>query len=358
MDFSSLIRFHTAEDLLAAPPPDPLIEGFIQEQEAICLYSEPNAGKSFLALDWALCVATGKAWLGVHEVKKGPVVYMAGEGGASLQLRVNAWMKHHDVDHIHGAYFQTRPLPLREEDVLVEIQEVLENFAIAERGAGEKNMQPKLIVVDTLSQFLMGGDENGPDMALFVANCRRLSQDNNTAILIVHHTNKGGLQERGNTALRGNVDAMFRCAPIYQNNLLVGMDLSNDKQRDKARAAVLTLKFTVVDLGKDHKGREMNSLVIAPVLHPPSSLPVLNKIQMTVLNAMLQKEDLKTERCYNTDLCEYTGILRGSMHKHLDKLQTMKLVKHSVGRSHLTSLGRAVLDNAGLKRDEPQEEEE
>ena len=356
---SHLLHLQTADDLLDTAPPDSLIDGFIQEQDAVCLYGEPNGGKSFLALDWALCVATGKPWLGIHEVKMGPVVYMAGEGGASLQKRIKAWMKHHDVDRLPGAYFQTRPLSLRDDDIVDDIQSTLETFAEAERGAGEPDMQPRLIVVDTLSQFMMGGDEvTGPDMADFVANCRRLSQDNNAAVLIVHHTNAGGQRERGHTSLRGNVDEMFKCSPVYQDHLLVGIDMANDKQRDKARAEVLNLKMKLITLGKDKKGKDISSLVVVPTLAPPSKLPVVRQALMTVLDAMLQEEDLKTERCINTNLCDHTGILRGTMHKHLDTLQNMGLVKRGVGKSYLTPLGRAVLDAAGIKREDPKEEDE
>lgn len=355
----SLIHFVTASDLLDAPKPDPLIDGFLQEQDAICLYGEPNGGKSFLALDWALCVATGKPWLDTHEVKMGPVVYMAGEGGASLQVRVQAWMKHHQIHSISGAYFQVRPIPLRDEDTIEEIQAKLETFAEGERGAGDPTMQPRLIVVDTLNQFMMGGDENGPDMALFVSNCRRISHDNNTAVLIVHHTNKGVMgQERGHSSLRGNVDEMFKCLPVYQDNVLVGIDVVNDKQRDKARATALNLKLRVVLVGKDKKGNDVSSLVVVPTLEPPSKLPTLKRELLDVLDAMLQCENRKTERCQHDDLEEYLNRSKATLWKQLDKLDFLKCVKKGTGRSSLTTMGRAVLDKAGIKREEPEQEED
>jgi hypothetical protein len=354
----SLIRFVTATDLLEVPRPDPLIDGFIQEQDAVCLYGDPNGGKSFLGLDWALCVATGKPWLDIHEVKMGPVIYMAGEGAASLQVRVQAWMQHHRIAKVDGAYFQVRPLPLRDEDVIEDIQKHLEQFATPETGRAI--LQPRLIVVDTLSQFMMGGDENGPDMALFVSNCRRLSHDNNTAILIVHHTNKGGMgQERGHSSLRGNVDEMFKCMPVYQDNLLVGIDITNDKQRDKARAAALNLKLRVVPLGNDNKGRPVSSLVVVASIEPPSKLPTVKRELLDVLDAMLQCEDIRTERCQHVALEAYLSRSKATVWKQLDKLDVMKCVKKGTGRSSLTTLGRAVLDKAGITRvEEPEPEED
>ena len=44
------------------------------ETQAI-LYGPPGAGKSFVALDFALSVASGRAWHG-HEVRQGPVLYV------------------------------------------------------------------------------------------------------------------------------------------------------------------------------------------------------------------------------------------------------------------------------------------
>lgn len=349
----SVIHFMSAADLLESPRPDPLIDGFIQEQDAVCLYGEPNGGKSFLGLDWALCVATGKLWLDQYEVKQGPVWYMAGEGGASLQVRVQAWMKFHDIASVDGAYFQTRPLPMRDEKIVEDIQKALKKLSSPEHG--QMDLQPRLIVVDTLSQFMMGGDENGPDMALFVSNCRQLSQDNNTAILIIHHTNKGGESERGHTALRGNVDEMFKCHPVYQDHVLVGIDVSNDKQRDKARAEVMHLKLKLIPLGMDKRGKPVDSLVVVPTMEAPSKIPTVKDELLVVLDGMLQTEDLRTERCRTTTLCLHiwgSDKKRGTLHKYLDRLQGLKCVKHGVGTSYLTSMGRAVLDKAGIKREE------
>lgn len=335
-----LLKLVSAADLLQFPRPEPLIEGFIQEQEAVCLYGEPNGGKSFLALDWALCIATGKPWLDTYEVKEGPVIYMAGEGAASLQDRVKAWTTFHKIAEIPGTFFQLRPLPLREPEMIEEIQALLASFAIKERGA-EGNMQPRLIVVDTLSQFMMGGDEvAGPDMAQFVSNIRQLSQDNNTAVLIVHHTNAANARERGHGSLRGNVDVMFRCSPTYENNLLVGLELMNDKQRDKARAEKTLLRLRAVEVGEDR-----DSLVVVPTLTPPSLLPKVKAELMLVLQAVEEFEDPRSEKTLNTLIVTERGLLRGTVHKQLERLAALGLVRHNSGKSALTTLGRAVLDS-------------
>jgi hypothetical protein len=39
-----------------------------------------------------------------------------------------------------------------------------------------QGVNPGFVAVDTLSASLGGGDENGPGMAMFIANCQRLAQ--------------------------------------------------------------------------------------------------------------------------------------------------------------------------------------
>jgi DNA-binding IclR family transcriptional regulator len=54
----------------------------------------------------------------------------------------------------------------------------------------------------------------------------------------------------------------------------------------------------------------------------------------------------------NKDIVESTGMWKGTVHKRLERLAYLKLVKHREGKSALTTLGRAVLDKAGIKREE------
>lgn len=342
-----LVDLVTADDLVSYPKPDALIEDHIFEQEAVCLYGPANCGKTFLALDWALSIATGLPWLGQYAVKRGPVIYMAGEGAASVQVRVKAWMEFHGVRELPGVYFQLRPLNIRDDDTIAEIQHALDTYAEEEAGSADDAAKifPRLVVVDTLSQFMMGGDENGPDMALFVSNMRQLSQDQQTAVLIVHHTNKGGENERGHTALRGNVDQMFKCSSIYRNGQLYGMEVTNDKARDKERAKPVTMRMRPV----------ADALVPVLGLSDRGTLPEVPKDLLDLLKAVFQLEDENSEKTRHRDIMEYTGQPSSSVHRRLSKLAGLKLIKYREGKSALTTLGRAVLDAEGIKRDEKED---
>src|SRR5690606_41941058 len=59
----------------------------------------------------------------------------------------------------------------------------------------------KLIVIDTLSRVIAGGDENGPvDMTAFIKNVDRIRRATGAHIMIVHHTGKDAARSEEHTS--------------------------------------------------------------------------------------------------------------------------------------------------------------
>src|SRR5688572_23683074 len=83
-------------DLKALPQPEWLIKDLFRAQSQVVLYGPSGHGKSFVALDMALSIATGRSWFG-RQAKQGPVVYVVSEGGRGTHNRVVAWMEDRDV---------------------------------------------------------------------------------------------------------------------------------------------------------------------------------------------------------------------------------------------------------------------
>lgn len=328
------VRFHTIQELLQIPEPKWLIQDILHQQETAALWGPPNCGKSFISLDMALCIASGIPWLGRFKVLQSPVVYMAGEGAASMQKRARAWMEGNSVDDLGAAYFQVRPLPLREEEVVEAIMEQLESFGTPTNPTAGLN--PGFIVVDTLSQFFGGGEENGPDMALFVNNVRRLSHEQNLTVLMVHHSNATGLRERGHTALRGNVDAMFEAKP-HSKNILDGVTLVTDKQRDSAKAEGIAITFEEYeDSLVPRFDEERNGETLPPVK--------LNRPLWTLLRAFETLESPKTESCSHDGLKEALELPKQTFHRQLNTLKQLRLISGAGrGKSAITFLGREVI---------------
>lgn len=175
-----------ASELGNLPPVNWLINGIIPERGLSILYGEPKSGKSFWALDAAEAVALRR-----------PVVYIAAEGESGYQYRHAAWMKFHKITKPSQLYFWVRPVKMMQKS---EVEAFIEIIA---------GLNPHLIVVDTLARCMSGGDENSQkDMNAFVESCDLLRERLRSAVLVLHHTNKGG-DIRGSTVLIGAADSVF-----------------------------------------------------------------------------------------------------------------------------------------------------
>lgn len=238
------IELITADQLLRLPPATWLIQDLIPEHGFINLYGMSGSGKSFVALDMAMCVSTGRPWQKRFATKQAPVVYIAAEGGRGIQQRVRAWMQHHQVELLPAILFLLTPLHIRDRGVADAFLEELQYGGTE----GPRDMFPGLIVVDTLSRCFSGGDENASkDMSEFVDRVSYLAQERSTACMVVHHTNAQGIKERGHTSLRGGADTMLHCrvekAPGCPGTrpMIEYLEVSNTKQKDAEEAATLFL---------------------------------------------------------------------------------------------------------------------
>jgi hypothetical protein len=221
-------------------PPEFLVALLIETSVLALIFGDPGCGKSFIAIDLALCVATGTPFHG-HAVKRGPVFYIAGEGFNGLARRFAAWSKARGVD-IKGAplFVSTRPAQFLDAGSAKAVAEAVQGLA-AQHGA------PALIVIDTLARNFGPGDENSTsEMGQFIAAIDDLkAQFRGCAVLIVHHTGHGDKQRaRGAMALKGALDCEYR----------VGKDgatvkLINTKMKDAEPPATLAFTLNSVDLG-------------------------------------------------------------------------------------------------------------
>jgi len=165
-----------------------IIEGIIPERGLTVLYGPSGSGKSFLAVDYALTVAQRDA-----------VAYMVYEGDAGYYQRIAAWKKHSRLSEGHLYMVMGGGVPLME-------AAQVETFISESR-----NLKPKLVIVDTVARSMVGSDENSTrDMGILIVNCQRIMRELGAAVLLVHHTNKGGVYERGSGALRGASDSMIK----------------------------------------------------------------------------------------------------------------------------------------------------
>ena len=186
------------EDLDELPDPEPLIEGILDARTVTMLSGFSGTGKSFIALDWALSIASGSEWLG-HKAERKRVLYVAAEGASGQKMRVRAWREHH----------RSAGSPAKNIRFIDHAVQLGDHAALDELIAAARNFD--VIIIDTLAKTSLGLDENGVrDMSLYIDALYKIrnamSDGDGGTVIVVHHTGYDKSRSRGSTSLHAGVD--------------------------------------------------------------------------------------------------------------------------------------------------------
>lgn len=227
---------------------DPLVEGLIDQQSLAVIYGASNSGKTFVTLDIAYHIAAGRPWQG-RETAKGLVAYVAAEGGRGIYKRLAALDRRYAWEDVAFALI---PCPI---DLLNSRTDTKDLIALIEDAAARFGREPRLIVIDTLSRALAGGDENAStDMGGFIKNVDRIREATKATMCVVHHTGKDAARgARGWSGLRGAIDTEIE---------IVDSVIKVSKQRDLDPIADLRFKLKTMEIGKDAKGRGVTTCTV------------------------------------------------------------------------------------------------
>jgi hypothetical protein len=195
------LRMYSTVELLRLPPPTYLVDKVLPEGGMIGIYGAPGHGKSFVALDLALCVATGLPWKG-HAVQQGFVVYVSAEGGAGIGKRVGTWLAEHHIDP------KTADIAWITESIVVG-EDTESMTRLFSRLETEIDKAPALFIIDTVARCFDGDENKQEDMGSFVRGIDAMRLGFKSTVIAVHHTRQGEDRERGSTAFRGAADTMI-----------------------------------------------------------------------------------------------------------------------------------------------------
>jgi len=183
----SLYPVESLAELAANPPPPArfLLRRYWPADAYGVIAAGSKAGKTWLALDIAVAVATGGVALGLIAVDRpGPVLVFLGEGG-----RRNAWRRlravcdAHDVNpaDVDGLHLSYRSPRLNDVEALGAIAAAVETVA------------PVLIIVDPL--YLAAAGSDGASlygMAEVLGRAQALAENADAALIVSHHWNQSG----------------------------------------------------------------------------------------------------------------------------------------------------------------------
>jgi len=233
--------------LMAMPPVEWMIDGVLTKHGFTVMYGAPGTGKSFIAIDMALCMTHGLLWHG-RETSAGAVLYIAGEGVGGLGKRVKAWKQHNEVDGTGSL----RVLPVA---VDMMDQESVEKLL---RTIDSLNTEFSCLVIDTVARSMTGEENSATDMSAFIRGCDAIKHHTGCGLLAIHHAGKdasrGINSMRGSSALAGAADTVLA---VGKSESIV--TLSMDKQKDADPMDRMTFEMVPIALLED------SSVVLRPI---------------------------------------------------------------------------------------------
>jgi KaiC/GvpD/RAD55 family RecA-like ATPase len=238
------------------PPLSWLVKGLLIDGGFSTVYGPPGTSKTFLVLDLALHVAHGRDWFG-RRVAAGGVVYVSGEGGSGMRMRMKAWRQEKDGEA--GKPFVLVPSSVNlfddEDGVETLIADVKEHAAAMREPL-------RLVVLDTLSRMIGSGDEDkARDINVVVQRAERMQRELGCHVLVVHHSGKDRDRgARGSNALLGAVDAAIEIAR-HESGLCEGKIA---KVKDGGDIAPFKYELLQSVLGTDEDGDDITSCIVNP----------------------------------------------------------------------------------------------
>ena len=147
-------------------------------------------------------IALGRNYRG-HKVRQGAVVYLALEGGAGFDARVNAWRRRHLGGHTGDVPLSLLPAPI---DLIADKDKLIEAIRA-------QTKTPAVVAIDTLNRSLNGNENDSKDMAAYIRAADAIRETFHRTVIIVHHCGLPAIALAATPAFRAR-----KCASRVERN--------------------------------------------------------------------------------------------------------------------------------------------
>lgn len=253
-------------------PPPTLIKRTLRKRGVVVIGGPSQAGKSYIAVLLAACLASGSPFFGLRIQEKVGVVYAAAEGDDTIQPRLRAVKPSLGLE-------MGKTLPIC----------VLQSFRMPKRGEGRADTfapfvadvksaraafearglpAPGVLVIDTASAGIDMNDENSAnDIADVIDRARALGEETGMLVIIVHHYGKDPTKKgRGSNAWFANPDQVLSVHARFDKNQVPTNERSLflDKLRGAPPRLIANFKLEQVAIGLDSDGEDMHEAFATP----------------------------------------------------------------------------------------------
>jgi hypothetical protein len=250
-------RLLTRSDLRALPDPAPLIDNVLDQGTTALLYGRFSTAKTFIALDWAASVATGRPWQG-RRTEQRRVLYVVAEGAFGFKGRVDAWELGWHTK-ITDEALAILPVPVNLTDAVARSN----LYTLVNWGGFD------FVILDTMARCMVGADENSARDCGVVVEAMTYVLANTPGgrgvVLGVHHAGKDGRTLRGSSAFEAGVDTVYFTS---RDGGVINLDRTKRKDGPETDAHLLKLNpiegtgsaIVEVSHGLSHEGDDGSAL--------------------------------------------------------------------------------------------------
>ena len=223
----------TWDDLKQVPELEWRVKKIFPKKGLGSIYGPSMSGKTFLAIDLALCITKGECWFG-NRVHSTEVIYCALEGEHGLVNRIKAWEKANSKTCSNSFKVFIEPFRINNgQDV--------EDFA---------RILPKqcVVFIDTLNRSAPDADENSSkDMGSIICGMKTIQSQCDGLVICIHHTGKDSKKGlRGHSSLLAALDSAIQ---VERTQTVRTWTLSKSKEEADGKTANFDLHSYA--LGRD-----------------------------------------------------------------------------------------------------------
>ncbi len=198
------------------------------------VYGAPGCLKSMLLADLATCVAGNHNWLEPlpeleHTVTfptlQKPVLWIDFDNGTRrTDDRFGALARARNLQPHIPLYYASMPCPWLDASNAAEVEQLRWRI---------QALDAALVIIDNLGTVCGDADENSSAMIKVLGNFRRLAEETNSAVVIIHHQRKtSGFNSRAGESLRGH------------SSIEAALDLALLVQREDEQSPTVEIKST------------------------------------------------------------------------------------------------------------------
>lgn len=187
---------------LELPPVEYVIDGIIPAGALILLHAREKSGKSLMAIDMMVSIATGETFLD-RAVTQGPAAIVTLEDNLrDVRSRVNTRLA-----GLRGVPFYVLPADGSLPDVRFSLQDPVSVLALREMIV---EYELRAVAIDNLRESHQLPENDSDAMSPLLRSVRQVAHETNCAVVLTHHERKTGNGEpRGSTAIAAAFDQVI-----------------------------------------------------------------------------------------------------------------------------------------------------